>query len=112
MLAAVLEAALAALYLEHGFEPIESAIVDAFESRIEFARIDQVDYKTELQEALAQVGRSVTYARARRGRPGARAPLLRAPLIDGEELGIGNGRTKKAAEQDAAKEALAAISTP
>jgi ribonuclease-3 len=32
-----------------------------------------------------------------------------AALIDGEELGTGTGRTKKDAEQAAAKEALAAI---
>ncbi len=50
VLAAVLEAALAALFLEHGFEPIESAIVDAFEPRIEYAVNTHVDHKTELQE--------------------------------------------------------------
>ena len=37
VLAALLEAALAALYLEHGFEAIEPAIVEAFEPRIEYA---------------------------------------------------------------------------
>src|SRR5207249_1307431 len=52
VLAAVLEAALAALYLEHGFEEIEAAVVGAFESRMEYARTHQVDHKTELQERL------------------------------------------------------------
>src|SRR5215467_13001400 len=37
VLAALLEAALAALYLEHGFEPIAPAIVEAFDPQIEFA---------------------------------------------------------------------------
>ena len=32
-----------------------------------------------------------------------------AALIDGEQLGIGTGATKKAAEQEAAQQALAAI---
>ena len=54
----MLEAALAALYLEHGFEPIAGAIVDAFESRIQFALTNQVDHKTELQETAAREGRS------------------------------------------------------
>jgi ribonuclease-3 len=51
---AVLEAAIAAVYIEHGFERIEPAIVDAFGERIEYARTSHVDYKTELQEALAR----------------------------------------------------------
>ena len=50
VLAAVLEAALAALFLEHGFEHIEPAIVDAFDPRIEYAVNTHVDHKTELQE--------------------------------------------------------------
>ena len=53
VLAALLEAALAALFLEHGFEPIERPIVEAFSGRIEYALTTHVDYKTELQEALA-----------------------------------------------------------
>ena len=52
--AALLEAALAALFLEHGFEAIEPAIVAAFSDRIEYARTSHVDHKTELQEALAK----------------------------------------------------------
>ena len=54
VLAALLEAALAALYLEHGFEAIEPAIVEAFAARIEYALSDFVDHKTELQEQLAR----------------------------------------------------------
>ena len=61
MLAALLEAALAALYLEHGFEPIAQAIVEAFEPQIEFALTSQFDHKTELQERLARSGRNVNY---------------------------------------------------
>ena len=61
VLAALLEAALAALYLEHGFEPIAQAIVEAFEPQIEFALTSQFDHKTELQERLARSGRGVNY---------------------------------------------------
>ena len=35
-----------------------------------------------------------------------------AAIIDGEELGRGEGRTKKAAEQEAAREALAKLDIP
>jgi len=60
VLAALLEAAIAAVYLEHGFEFVEPAIVEAFEPRIEYALTTHVDHKTELQEQLARLGRSVT----------------------------------------------------
>ena len=75
VLAALLEAALAALYLEHGFEAIEPAIVEAFEPRIEYALTTFVDHKTELQERLARTGRSVTLRDRERRGPAAR-PLV------------------------------------
>src|SRR5262249_58484670 len=62
VLAALLEASLAALYLEHGFEEIEPAVVDAFAGRIEYALTSHVDHKTELQEVLARRGQSVSYS--------------------------------------------------
>src|SRR5207344_1591830 len=61
VLAALLEAALGALFIEHGFGPIEKAVVAAFSGRIEYALTTFVDHKTELQEALAREGRAVKY---------------------------------------------------
>ena len=107
--AALLEAAIAALYLEHGYEPIAPAIVAAFSDRIEYARTTHVDHKTELQEALAKSGRSVTYVVVDVDGPAHARHFSCAAQIDGEELGSGTGRTKKEAEQEAAKQALAAI---
>ncbi|HEY8705803.1 MAG TPA: ribonuclease III domain-containing protein, partial [Gaiellaceae bacterium] len=54
VLAALLEAALGALFLEHGFARIETAVVATFSGRIEYALNTHVDHKTELQEALAR----------------------------------------------------------
>ena len=68
VLAALLEAALAALFLEHGFEKIEQPIVQAFAGRIDYALNSHVDYKTELQEALARRGQVGELFRARGGR--------------------------------------------
>ena len=107
--AALLEAAIAALFLEHGYQPIESAIVAAFSDRIEYARTTHVDHKTELQEALAKSGRSVTYVVLDVEGPAHDRHFSCAAQIDGDELGKGTGRTKKEAEQAAAKQALAAI---
>src|SRR4051812_41972583 len=56
VLAALLEAALAAIYLEHGFEAVARPIVEAFEPSIEYALTHKVDHKTELQEELARRG--------------------------------------------------------
>jgi ribonuclease III len=110
VLAAVLEAALAALYLEHGFETIEPAIVAAFEPRIEYALTGFVDHKTELQEQLARTGRSVSYATIKVEGPPHDRHFTAAAIIDAEVLGTGEGRSKKDAEQAAAQEALGAIS--
>jgi ribonuclease-3 len=109
VLAAVLEAAIAALYLEHGFEAIEPAIVEAFSDKIEFARSSHVDYKTELQEALARSGRQVHYTVLEIEGPPHDRRFVCAAHVAGAQLGIGRGSTKKAAEQEAAAQALDAL---
>jgi ribonuclease-3 len=109
VLAALLEAALAAIFLEHGFEPVEQPIVQAFAGRIEYALNSHVDYKTELQEALARRGQSVNYAVLEVEGPPHDRRFRCAAVIDGEQLGVGSGESKKAAEQEAAKEALAKL---
>jgi ribonuclease-3 len=109
VLAALLEAALAALYLEHGFEAIEHAVVAAFSDKIEYARSSHVDYKTELQEALARSGRQVHYTVLEVQGPPHDRRFVCAAHVAGAQLGIGRGSTKKAAEQEAAREALDAL---
>jgi len=109
VVAALLEAAIAALYLEHGFEAIESAIVAAFDSRIEEARTTTIDHKTELQEVLARAGKQVSYSVLEVEGPPHERNFVCAALVDGEEVGRGSGRSKKDAEQEAAEQALAAI---
>jgi ribonuclease-3 len=109
VLAALLEAALAALFLEHGFEPIEEAVVDAFHERIEYALTTHVDHKTELQEALARAGKAVSYAVLDVQGPPHDRSFTCAAVVDGKEAGVGSGRSKKAAEQEAAREAIEAL---
>jgi ribonuclease-3 len=109
VLAALLEAALAALFHEHGFEKVEPAIVAAFSEQIEYAATQHVDYKTELQEALARRKRQVSYSVLEVEGPAHERLFTCAALIDGTQMGEGAGRTKKDAEQEAAQQALAAI---
>ena len=106
VLAALLEASLAALYLQHGFEPIREAIVAAFDGRILYALTSHVDFKTELQEELARRGRQVAYNVLDVQGPRHDRTFTCAAVIDGEEVGVGSGQSKKAAEQAAAREAL------
>ena len=105
----MLEAAIAAVYLEHGFERIEPAIVAAFSEKIEYARSSHVDYKTELQEALARSGRQVHYTVLEVEGPPHDRRFVCAAHVAGAQLGIGRGSTKKAAEQEAARQALEAL---
>jgi ribonuclease III len=107
VLAALLEAALAGVYLEHGFERVEPAIVQAFEPRIEYALTGHVDHKTELQEAVARAGSGVTYVVLEVEGPPHERMFTAAALVSGEQVGVGRGRSKKDAEQAAAEQALA-----
>jgi ribonuclease-3 len=108
--AAVLEAALGALFLEHGLEPIAPAIVDAFSGQIEFALTNSFDAKTELMELLGKSGRKAAYQVLEAVGPPHDRTFVCAVLVDGEQLGSGRGKTKKDAEQEAAREALLALS--
>jgi ribonuclease III len=109
VLAALVEATLGALYLEHGFEPIRAAVVEAFADRIKYAVQGHVDFKTELQEELARRGLSVSYSVLEVEGPPHDRRFTCAAVVDGQEAGVGTGESKKAAEQAAAGEALERI---
>ncbi len=81
----------------------------AFDGRIVYALTTHVDYKTELQETLARRGQSVNYAVLDVEGPPHDRRFTCAAVIDGDQLGVGSGESKKAAEQEAAKEALAKL---
>jgi ribonuclease-3 len=110
VLAALLEAVLGAVFLEHGFAAIEKAVIAAFSERIEYALTTHVDHKTELQEALARSGRQVVYVVLNAEGPPHERHFTCAAVVDGEQLGVGEGRSKKAAEQEAARGALELLS--
>ena len=61
VLAALMEAVLAALYLERGLDELAGPVIEAFEPRIEEALTESVDQKTTLQEELAKRGQRVEY---------------------------------------------------
>jgi len=111
VLAALLEAALAAAFLEWGFERVEPAVVAAFSEQMDYAATQHVDYKTELQESLARRRQQVVYTVIDAEGPAHDRRFTCAAVIDGVEAGTGSGRTKKEAEQEAAREALTTLDT-
>jgi ribonuclease-3 len=109
VLAALMEAVLAALYLEYGLDTIAGPVVAVFAERIEEALTEDVDNKTALQEELAKRGQRVEYVTLETEGPPHNRTFHCAAVVDGEQVGIGTGRTKKDAEQEAAREALAQL---
>jgi ribonuclease-3 len=106
VLASVIEAVIGACYLHAGYERTAEAVVEAFEPEIEQALEHPVDFKSALQEILAQRGATVTYkVTAELGPPHERTFEVSAK-VDGQLLGSGAGRSKKHAEQEAARRAV------
>jgi ribonuclease-3 len=105
-LASVCEAVIGACYLANGYERTAVAVIEAFGEEIEQATRERMDFKSELQERLARDGDTVEYqVSSEDGPPHDRRFEIRA-TVAGDELGVGSGRSKKEAEQAAARRAL------
>jgi ribonuclease-3 len=110
VLASVIEAVIGACYLHYGYEDTAAAVVEAFVPEIDQALDSPADFKSALQELLAQRGELVTYEVVdERGPPHDRTFRISA-RVAGVEVGRGTGRSKKDAEQEAARVALEALS--
>jgi ribonuclease III len=106
VLAESMEAAIGACYLYHGFQATQEAVVEAFAPQVEQALHQHVDFKSSLQELLARRGEIVGYeVEAEHGPPHERTFDVVA-LVNGEVVGRGSGKSKKDAEQAAAKDVL------
>jgi ribonuclease-3 len=109
VLASVIEAVIGACYLHYGYTDTTTAVVEAFSPEIEDALESPADYKSALQELLARRGELVTYEVVdERGPPHDRTFRISAK-VSGVEVGRGTGRSKKDAEQEAARVALEAL---
>jgi ribonuclease-3 len=106
VLASVIEAVIGACYLHAGYERTAEAVVVAFSEEIEGALENPVDFKSTLQERLARRGDVVAYdVVAEIGPPHDRVFEVVASVAD-RAIGSGSGRSKKQAEQHAARAAL------
>jgi ribonuclease-3 len=113
ILADAFEAVIGAIYLDRGLDQIEQMIRLWFRDRIRDHVESGVvrDFKTNLQEiAVKRTGRLPEYRIASSGPDHAKLFNARV-FLDGQMLGEGQGRSKKEAEQSAAKEALESLSS-
>ena len=106
VLASITEAIIGACYLHLGYERTAEAVVDAFQPEIEEALDNPVDFKSTLQERLARRGALVEYVVAAEHGPPHERIFDVSAQVSGEEVGRGSGRSKKHAEQEAARQAL------
>ncbi len=109
VLASVCEAIIGASYLSFGLERTAPAVVESFRAEIEQALENPVDYKSVLQERLARRAEVVVYRTVSEEGPAHDRSFIAVAEVEGQELGRGEGKTKKAAEQEAALQALDAL---
>jgi ribonuclease III len=108
LLADVFEAFIGALYLDKGMD----AVIQFLEKTI-FPKINEgafshvMDYKSQLQELVQRDGSGVIeYKILQEKGPAHNKEFVSRVSLNGEELGIGVGKSKKEAEQQAAQMAL------
>ncbi len=106
VLASVIEAVIGAVYLQFGYDTTAEAVVEAFAPEIENALEHPVDFKSALQERLARRGELVHYEVVQEQGPPHDRTFTVAATIKDVEIGNGTGRSKKDAEQEAARVAL------
>ncbi len=110
ILADVVEALLGAIYLDGGYEPAAALVLELLVPLIaeRASAPGSKDFKTRLQEALAQRGLHPRYEIAETGPDHAK--VFTAELwVDGEMIATGEGTSKKRAEQAAASAAAALL---
>ncbi|MGE0040466.1 MAG: ribonuclease III [Vicinamibacterales bacterium] len=110
LLADTCEALIAGIYLDGGLEPVRQFILRELGPQIDEARHPGYfgrDHKSRLQERLQALGRGLpSYRITAEVGPDHKKLFHVQVIVGGEQLAQGTGRTKKDAEQDAAKAAI------
>ena len=108
ILADSVEAVLAAVYIDGGFEPVRRLVSDYLAPGAERVVPQSSDYKTALQELIQEkAGQTLKYHIAQESGPDHKKSFLVEVSLNGVCIGSGSGHSKKEAEQTAAKSALA-----
>ncbi|CEP81733.1 ribonuclease III [Paraclostridium sordellii] len=109
ILADAFEAVIAAIYLDGGIEPAKTFVLKNMEEIIEDSIKGRIfrDYKTHLQEVIQSQGESnIVYNLVEEIGPDHNKRFVMEVRLNDESLGKGEGKSKKEAEQSAAKQAL------
>ena len=111
ILADATEAVFGALYLDGGLAQAERLILTLLEGRIALAvgEPGESDHKSRLQEESVRQGRGVPYYDVRGFGPDHSRRYLATVYVAGQRLGMGEGRSKKDAEQVAAQAACRSL---
>jgi ribonuclease-3 len=107
ILADTLEALLGAVYLDHGLAVASTVVHRLFDPVMADAALRGagLDWKTSLQELTAEAGLGVPEYRVTEQGPDHAKTFTATAVVAGEDLGDGDGRSKKEAEQRAAEQA-------
>lgn len=100
------EAVIAVIYLNNGLAKAREFILDIALPFIEKETIFLSDYKSYLQELVQTDQRSVEYQVISESGPAHDRHYIVEVLVDGIVFAKGEGKSKKAAEQEAAKKAI------
>ncbi len=105
------EAVIGAVYLDGGSEMARSLIERLFDARLNHAvqRLDQLDYKTVLQELVARRFETAPVYVLTESGPDHKKAFEATVIVAGRTVGHGGGKSKKAAEQVAAEQACAVL---
>jgi len=112
ILSDALEAVLGAVYLDGGVDDAKALVERLFSGRLETAagQLDRLDHKTVLQELTARLYDTAPVYLLTETGPDHSKTFTATVLVDGIALGVGEGKSKKLAEQQAASEAFDALS--
>jgi ribonuclease III len=102
----ITEALIGACFVAHGFGKTAEAVASAFAPQMQFAAETRIDFKSALQELLARRGARIEYEVIGESGPPHDRTFEVSARLDGEQVGLGEGRSKKIAEQRAAEQAL------
>lgn len=110
ILADAVESVIAACYLDGGFEAAASFIRTFILCDVPVKKLHNADYKTTLQELVQRKKNQVlSYALVGESGPDHDKQFQVALSLNGTVVGKGSGRSKKRAEQEAARAALEAL---
>lgn len=101
----VMESVLGAIYLDGGLEHAKKFVYDHILSDLEKKQLFY-DSKSILQERVQKAGKELTYHLVSESGPDHDKVFVIEALINGNVVGTGMGRNKKAAEQQAAYQVI------